>query len=292
MNNRCPRKLDARHVTYLYDGESRPYAGVYASGEATPVAFGIATTDRGDVRELTDISGTPFAFYAYDAYGMPLAAESTATASVDAMLAATIAGANVLRYAGYCFDEHSGLYYLSQRYYDPATCQFITKDPAKADGEESAYQYCGGDPVGSVDPSGEWSLAYAKTFNLTTSLRTIADWIRRTRDAIAIAMLTRKLPNSTTWTIAGTLGSDWAVSRLSALKWRRELSRLGYHAYRRLFGQVWVTVSQKVHISASYIVSRGMMRIASTGGIVRAFRVTLQRYSLWQRRGVRYVRLV
>jgi len=74
---------------------------------------------------------------------------------VDATLAATIAEANVLRYAGYCFDEHSGLYYLSQRYYDPATCQFITKDPAKADGEESAYQYCGGDPVGKVDPSGE-----------------------------------------------------------------------------------------------------------------------------------------
>lgn len=51
--------------------------------------------------------------------------------------------------------------YLSARYYDPATCQFITKDPAKADGEESAYQYCGGDPVGKVDPSGRWVwLAY------------------------------------------------------------------------------------------------------------------------------------
>jgi len=74
---------------------------------------------------------------------------------VDATLAATIAEANVLRYAGYCYDEHSGMYYLSQRYYDPATCQFITKDPAKADGEESAYQYCGGEPVGKVDPSGK-----------------------------------------------------------------------------------------------------------------------------------------
>ncbi|MDI6844436.1 MAG: hypothetical protein QMC94_08605, partial [Anaerosomatales bacterium] len=28
----------------------------------------------------------------------------------------------------------------------------------KADGEESPYQYCGGDPVGKVDPSGEWAL--------------------------------------------------------------------------------------------------------------------------------------
>ena len=75
--------------------------------------------------------------------------------SVDVATTAAIAERNILRYAGYAFDEHSGLYYLSQRYYDPATCQFITKDPAKADGEESAYQYCGGDPVGKVDPSGE-----------------------------------------------------------------------------------------------------------------------------------------
>ncbi|MBE0418332.1 MAG: RHS repeat-associated core domain-containing protein, partial [Coriobacteriia bacterium] len=59
-----------------------------------------------------------------------------------------------LRYAGYCYDGGTGLYYLSARYYDPATYQFLSKDPAKDDGEESAYQYCGGDPVGKVDPTG------------------------------------------------------------------------------------------------------------------------------------------
>ena len=47
---------------------------------------------------------------------------------------------------------------------DPATASFITKDPAKADGEESAYQYCGGDPVGKVDPSGEVSLKTLKRY--------------------------------------------------------------------------------------------------------------------------------
>lgn len=62
----------------------------------------------------------------------------------------------MLRYAGCCYDEPSGLYYLSQRYYDPQTMCFLSKDPARADGEQSAYQYCGGDPVGKVDPSGEW----------------------------------------------------------------------------------------------------------------------------------------
>ena len=38
---------------------------------------------------------------------------------------------------------------------DPATGQWLSSDPAQADGEESAYQYCGGDPIRSVDPSGE-----------------------------------------------------------------------------------------------------------------------------------------
>ena len=109
--------------------------------------------------ELTDSQGEPFAFFAYDACGTPTATQSRATGALDAQAASVIAGASVLRYASYCYDEHSGLYYLSQRYYDPATASFITKDPAKADGEESAYQYCGGDPVGKVDPSGEIALA-------------------------------------------------------------------------------------------------------------------------------------
>ncbi|MDO8950104.1 MAG: RHS repeat-associated core domain-containing protein [Actinomycetota bacterium] len=100
-------------------------------------------------------SDTQHAFYGYDAFGRPTETTTTPTASLDATTAAEVAAANPLRYAGYCYDGFSGLYYLSQRYYDPATAQFITKDPAKADGEESAYQYCGGDPVGKVDPTGE-----------------------------------------------------------------------------------------------------------------------------------------
>jgi RHS repeat-associated protein len=66
--------------------------------------------------------------------------------------AADIAARQPLRYAGYVFDVESGLYYCSQRYYDPSTCQFLSKDPARADGEQTAYGYCGGEPVGSVNP--------------------------------------------------------------------------------------------------------------------------------------------
>ncbi|MDI6902074.1 MAG: RHS repeat-associated core domain-containing protein, partial [Anaerosomatales bacterium] len=123
--------------------------------DGVTVRFAVVTSDRGDVRELKDESGAAFAHYAYDAYGRPLATDSRATSLVTADVAARVAEANVLRYAGCCYDEPSGLYYLSQRYYDPQTMCFLSKDPARADGEQSAYQYCGGDPVGKLDPSGE-----------------------------------------------------------------------------------------------------------------------------------------
>ena len=61
--------------------------------------------------------------------------------------ATAIATRQILRYAGYAYDAESGLYYCSARSYDPATRQWISKDPEKADGGESAYQYCGGNPV-------------------------------------------------------------------------------------------------------------------------------------------------
>ena len=149
-------------VTYLTDSESRPYAGVYESG-TTRLALGIVTTDRGDVRELTNSAGVPFAFYGHDAYGNPTTTLARAVTGIAANLAAAIAERNILRYAGYAYDAHSGLYYCSLRYYDPQTASFITKDPAKADGEESPYQYCGGDPVGKTDPSGlraDWTNAH------------------------------------------------------------------------------------------------------------------------------------
>ncbi len=60
----------------------------------------------------------------------------------------------MLRYAGYCYDSESGMYYLSARHYDPATRQFLSKDLSRNDGEQSAYGYCVGNPVSGTDPTG------------------------------------------------------------------------------------------------------------------------------------------
>jgi RHS repeat-associated protein len=141
-------------LTYLYDSSGRAYAGIYEASDASATAFQMVTTDRGDVVELLDASGSSFAAYGYDEWGVSTLATSSATALASANLAQAISKRQPLRYAGYCVDAEEGLYYLSARTYDPVTRQFLSKDPAKADGEESAYQYCGGDTVGKVDPSG------------------------------------------------------------------------------------------------------------------------------------------
>ncbi len=143
-------------ITYSYGEDQRPWAAVYASSDTTaPTLFYLVTTDRGDVVELTDAAGQPFSMYSYDAWGRALCTTSQAVSgSITADVAAEITAHQPLRYAGYCYDSESETYYLSARQYDPATMQFLTKDPARADGEESAYQYCGGNPAAMVDPSG------------------------------------------------------------------------------------------------------------------------------------------
>jgi RHS repeat-associated protein len=50
------------------------------------------------------------------------------------------------------YDRETGLYYAQARWYDPETSQFVSEDGAQ-DGL-NWYGYCGGDPLGAVDPSG------------------------------------------------------------------------------------------------------------------------------------------
>ncbi len=177
-------------ITYLYDEYGRPYAGIYRDttdpqNPAAPVTFALVTTDRGDVVELLDANGSPFAAYRYDAWGNPLGqgnagagiwAQATTQGEAETIsldVAEKIAGRQVLRYAGYCYDSESGMYYLSARHYDPATRQFLSKDLSRNDGEQSAYGYCLGNPVGNVDPNGLAFFDFFKRF--TAKLKSARD---------------------------------------------------------------------------------------------------------------------
>ncbi|MCL2504332.1 MAG: phage tail tip lysozyme [Coriobacteriia bacterium] len=154
-------------VTYLYDGAGCPYAGTYTDSSGNKVPFYMVTSDRGDVVSLLASNGSAFAAYRYDQWGNPTATSTQAATSISAPLAALIAERQVLRYAGYVWDAESKTYYCSARNYDPTTMQFLSKDPAKSNGEESAFQYCGGDPANNYDPTGNWTVRYkVKNFNV------------------------------------------------------------------------------------------------------------------------------
>jgi RHS repeat-associated protein len=125
-----------------------------------------------------------FASCGHDAWGNPQGTGnlgtgvcSQTTSLIDATLAAAVATCQSLRYAGYSYDRESGLYHLSARSYDPQTRQFSTKDDAaKADGEESVYQYFSGDPIGQTDATGEGATKIEFPVNTVTDLSR-NDWV-------------------------------------------------------------------------------------------------------------------
>ena len=143
-------------VTYLYDDSALPVALVASlPGRSSAIALAIATNQRGDVVGLVEPSGAWIANYSYSAYGSPVSVTTRAGGAVTAAEASQVAALQPLRYAGYVYDALTGLYFCGQRYYDPATCQFLSRDPARADGEASSYQYCSGDPVQLTDRNGD-----------------------------------------------------------------------------------------------------------------------------------------
>ncbi len=91
----------------------------------------------GSTRLLTEDDGTPSGAATYDAYGT---VTSTGTLSH-------------LGYAGQYTDAETGFQYLQARYYDPATGQFLTRDPA-AEATRSAYGFVSGSPLNGRDPQG------------------------------------------------------------------------------------------------------------------------------------------
>ncbi|MBL0385943.1 DNRLRE domain-containing protein [Tumebacillus sp. ITR2] len=103
---------------------------------------------HGDVTALTDSTGAVVATYTYDAYGNILSQTGS------------LASANPYRYAGYRYDEATGLYDLRARYYDASTGRFLTRD--KQMGDLSApetlnlYAYASDNPIKYTDPTGHW----------------------------------------------------------------------------------------------------------------------------------------
>jgi RHS repeat-associated protein len=109
----------------------------------------------GNVRQLTNVSGTVTDTYEYDAFGHTF----TTSGSTP----------NNYLYRGEQYDSDLGLHYLRARYYNSATGTFVSRDPidthsTEVDGTPTdpkslhKYLYAGGDPINGIDPTGREEL--------------------------------------------------------------------------------------------------------------------------------------
>jgi len=100
--------------------------------------------------------------YSYDAYGVMLGGNPTATSP---------AATNYL-YTGEQFDEHAQHDYLRARYYNPLNGRFNRMDPYAGSPQDPQslhkYLYCHANPVNGIDPSGMME------FSLTGTLKSIS----------------------------------------------------------------------------------------------------------------------
>jgi RHS repeat-associated protein len=100
---------------------------------------------QGSIRLLRNSVSQLKASYSYDAYGSQHCTMPGGPTECDAN--------TPFGYTGQYQDQESGLLYLRARYYDPATQQFISRDPLEQKTGQP-YTYAYGNPVNYVDPAG------------------------------------------------------------------------------------------------------------------------------------------
>ncbi len=141
---------------YVYGPDGTPVEQI---DQQTGVAVFLHTDRLGSTRLLTDTTGAVVATYSYSPYGAVVSHAGTATTP--------------LQYTGQ-YTDPTGLIYLRARYYDPATAQFLTRDPIEALTQQP-YQYAHGDPLDETDPSG-LGCGWTSPWDCGPSLQQVGDW--------------------------------------------------------------------------------------------------------------------
>ncbi len=133
-------------IDFFYDASGLPYAMKYNG-----TVYYYITNLQGNVMRIVDASQNIVTSYDYDPYGKVISATGT------------LANINPLRYRGYVYDQETGFYYVSSRYYDPEIGRWINADDTAylgADGTLLSYNlfaYCLNNPVNRTDINGNWS---------------------------------------------------------------------------------------------------------------------------------------
>jgi len=157
---RIAKCVDDVDTEYFYDGDHcimdyaengsvlRKY--IYGPGVDQPIMM-IDVNDAnevyfyhrdglGSVIALSDAAGDTVVTYEYSIYGVP--------ASSDVNIP------NPFQFTGRRFDSETGLYYYRARMYNPNIGRFLQTDPIGYGDGMNWYAYCGNNPTGFTDPSG------------------------------------------------------------------------------------------------------------------------------------------
>ena len=166
-------------ITYTYDENGAP-AGINVNG----TQYWFVKNLQGDVTAILDSTGAVAANYRYDAYGYIISITNGSGANVGLTDTGHIARLNPFRYRGYMYDEETGYYYVSSRYYEPYIGRFLNADTTNIltvtpNGltDKNLFSYCDGNPVMRVDYSGEfWNvLVGAIVGGLTSFISAVVD---------------------------------------------------------------------------------------------------------------------
>jgi RHS repeat-associated protein len=136
------------NVLQQYDGTTKT-SFLYGPGGMPVEQIGGSTStylhhdQLGSTRLVTDSAGSTLTAttITYQPYGAVVSTSGSLTTP--------------LMFSGQYKDSESGLYQLRARYYDPATAQFLTVDPAVSL-TRSPYAYVMGNPLNASDTTGLW----------------------------------------------------------------------------------------------------------------------------------------
>ena len=102
-----------------------------------------------NVTTLVNASGDAQERVMYDPYGRPTFMDGNWNGA-----GGSSGKENRILFAGYFFDEESGLYHVRNRMYHPTLGRWMQRDPAGYVDGMSLYEYVAGDPIGGIDPWG------------------------------------------------------------------------------------------------------------------------------------------
>ncbi len=147
-------------VRYIYSGNQK-VAMVRKDATGTEKLYYFINNAQGTPVMIMSDTGNPVSKIALDEWGNLNQVE--------------YGNLNEVNYTGKKYEPATGLYYFNQRYYDPRIGRFLSEDPA---GQAfNPYLYGGNNPMGFVDPDGEWFFDWVLSCfgPLGTALGTILD---------------------------------------------------------------------------------------------------------------------